>query len=72
MKKFTSNVKSLNSLTRHASNSAVEQVCMVDCPQIIKPISLTPVFGEHVLGPDGVLHKDGQEAVKVSVFLVYC
>ncbi|KAL2088165.1 hypothetical protein ACEWY4_016993 [Coilia grayii] len=63
MKKFTSSVKSLNSLTRHASNGAVEQVCMVDCPQI-KPISFTPVLGEHILRPDVVLQKDGQETAE--------
>ncbi|XP_062383431.1 copper-transporting ATPase 2 [Sardina pilchardus] len=63
MKKFTPSVKSLSSLTRHGSSSAVEQVCMVDCPQI-KPINLIPVFGEHIVGPDVARQKDGQEVVK--------
>lgn len=66
MKKFTSSVKPLNILTRHGSNGAVEQVCMVDCHQI-KPISFTPGFGEHILGPEVVLKKDGQEIDKVSL-----
>lgn len=67
MKKFTSSVKPLNILSRHASNGAVEQVCMVDCHQL-NPISFTLGFGERILRTEVVNEKDGQEIEKVGVF----
>lgn len=66
MKKFTYSVKPLNILGRHASSGTVEQVCMVDCPQIKQNFRLG--LGEHILRPEVVNEKDGQETEKVSVF----